>query len=66
MDEMLVISKMTGIAVQDGWKPYRTYDVLHQLCNSNHLRELQAASENLGQVWAEEMIELLLCAKDEV
>ncbi len=35
MDEMGVIATMRGVAVHDGWKPYRSYDVLHQLCNAH-------------------------------
>jgi hypothetical protein len=35
MDAMGVIAKMKGVAIHDGWKPYRSYDVLHQLCNSH-------------------------------
>lgn len=66
MDEMAIISNMKGIAVHDGWKPYKSYEVIHQLCNAHHLRELQAVSDNLGQQWADEMIELLLFAKAEV
>ena len=34
MEEMGVIAKMTGVAIHDGWKPYRAYDVVHALCNA--------------------------------
>ncbi len=40
MDELGVIAAMTGVAIHDGWKPYRHYDVDHGLCNAHHLREL--------------------------
>jgi hypothetical protein len=36
MDDMGVIAKMTGVAVHDGWKPYRAYDVVHALCNAQY------------------------------
>ena len=36
MDAMGVIASMRGVAVHDGWKPYRSYDVLHQLCNAQY------------------------------
>ena len=62
MDEMGILEKMTGVAIHDGWKPYRTYDVVHGLCNAHHLRELQSLVE-AGQSWAEEMIGLLVDAK---
>jgi transposase len=66
MDDMGVIAKMTGVAVHDGWKPYRAYDVVHALCNAHHLRELDSVIERFGQEWAEQMITLLLDAKESV
>jgi transposase len=66
MDDIGVIDAMAGIAVHDGWKPYRSYDVVHQLCNSHHLRELEGVSERFGQDWADKMITLLLDAKEAV
>lgn len=62
MDEMGILEKMPGVAIHDGWKPYRTYDVVHGLCNAHHRRELQSLVE-AGQSWAEEMIGLLVDAK---
>ena len=62
MDAMGIIEKMSGVATHDGWKPYRTYDVIHSLCNAHHLRELQALVE-ADQAWADEMIALLVEAK---
>lgn len=35
IDAMGVMAKMAGVACHDGWKPYRSYDVLHQLCNAH-------------------------------
>jgi transposase len=41
-----VLPGFAGIAVHDGWHPYRTYtDVVHALCNAHHQRELIAAGE---------------------
>ncbi|HVC88966.1 MAG TPA: IS66 family transposase [Gaiellaceae bacterium] len=62
MDEMGILEKLSGVAIHDGWKPYRTYDVVHGLCNAHHLRELQSLVE-AGQTWADEMIGLLIDAK---
>ncbi len=42
MGDLGVIGKMAGVAIHDGWKPYRHYDVDHALCNAHHLRELIA------------------------
>ncbi len=66
IDEMGVMAKMKGIASHDGWKPYRIYDVVHQLCNAHHLRELEAVAVVHDQGWADEMIGLLVQAKEAV
>jgi transposase len=66
MDDMGVIAKMEGIAIHDGWKSYRSYDVVHQLCNAHHLRELDGIAVVFDQGWANEMINLLLDAKEAV
>ena len=66
MDDMGVIAKMAGTAVHDGWKPYRSYDVVHALCNAHHLRELEGVIGHFGQEWADQMITLLLDAKKSV
>ena len=38
MDDLGVIRQMTGVAVHDGWKPYRHRKVVHALCNAHYLR----------------------------
>ncbi|MHB8329664.1 MAG: IS66 family transposase [Acidimicrobiales bacterium] len=63
MDDLGVISSMTGIAIHDGWKPYRSYDVLHGLCNAHHLRELAAIGVVWDQGWANDLADLLVEAK---
>jgi hypothetical protein len=35
MDDLGVIGEMSGVAVHDGWKPYRHYDIDHALCNAH-------------------------------
>jgi len=66
MDDMGVIAKMTGIAIHDGWKPYRSYDVVHALCNAHHLRELEGIGVVWDQGWANELADLLIEARDAV
>jgi transposase len=66
IDQMGVMAKMRGIACHDGWKPYRSYDVVHQLCNAHHLRELEAIAASGDQGWADKMIGLLVEAKEAV
>lgn len=52
-----------GIVVHDHWKPYyQLEDVLHQLCNAHHLRELRALSEIENEAWAKSMKQLLCLA----
>src|SRR5512144_232970 len=55
-----VLPAFRGVAVHDGWKPYRRYDVTHALCNAHHLRELTGVAEHGGQDWAAEMARLLV------
>ncbi len=63
MNDMGVITNMVGIAQHDGWKPYRSYGVVHALCNAHHKRELDNLAPVVGQEWADEMIGLLIEAK---
>jgi len=63
MDDFGVIAAMSGVAVHDGWKPYRHYDVAHALCNAHHLRELLAVGIGWDQGWANDLADLLREAK---
>jgi transposase len=66
IDAAGVLPAFEGVAVHDGWAPYRNYPGCdHGLCNVHHLRELQAASE-AGHVWPLAMSCLLLDTKDAV
>jgi len=65
MDEFGVLPGYRGVAVHDGWTPYRRYDATHQLCNAHHLRELRAVFE-AGQGWADELSALLVATYDQV
>jgi len=66
IDAAGVLPGFEGVAVHDGWAPYRNYpDCEHGLCNIHHLRELQAASE-AGHSWPVAMSCLLLDTKDAV
>lgn len=66
MDDMGVITKMSGVAIHDGWKPYRSYEIPHALCNAHHIRELTGVVERFDQRWADDTIDLLLDAKEAV
>jgi len=64
IDHAGVLPAFTGIAVHDGFKPYRRYydNARHALCNAHHLRELQAVIEqdtDSKQSWARAMDRLL-------
>lgn len=55
-----VLPAFTGIAVHDGYTPYRRYGTAHQLCNAHHLRELAGICDtDPAQTWAQDMIRLL-------
>jgi transposase len=64
LDHAGVLPNFTGIAVHDGFKPYRKYtEPEHALCNVHHLRELlgiiEPAPEDPQQAWAVQMDGLL-------
>lgn len=64
IDDAGVLPGFAGVAVHDGWAPYRNYEGCeHGLCNVHHLRELQAAAE-AGHSWPLAMSCLLLDTKD--
>ena len=55
-----VLPVFAGIAVHDGYTPYRRYGTAHALCNAHHLRELAGILDtDPTQTWAQDMIRLL-------
>jgi transposase len=63
LDEIGILADFQGVSVHDGWQSYWQYGCEHALCNVHHLRELTFLSEEQQQVWAEQMITLLLDIK---
>jgi transposase len=64
MDAAGVLSGFAGVAVHDGWSPYRRYQgITHALCGAHSLRELEAITDEPGQGWAAGMAELLVDVK---
>ncbi len=64
LDHAGVLPTFTGVAVHDGFKPYRDYtNVTHALCNVHHLRELLGIIEqhpgDPQQEWAVRMDKFL-------
>jgi len=63
LDHAGVLPNFSGVAVHDGFKPYRNYDLQHALCNVHHLRELlgiiEQAPDDPQQAWAARMDRLL-------
>lgn len=57
-----LLQQFKGVLVHDGWMPYKALECQHALCNQHHLRELTYLWEEQGQVWAGDMIELLVHA----
>ena len=60
LDHAGVLPNFSGVAVHDGFKPYRNYtNVEHALCNVHHLRELlgliEQAPDDPKQEWAVRM-----------
>jgi transposase len=61
MDAIGVLLGYCGTAIHDCLASYFTFeDMRHGLCNAHLLRELTAVVENTKQVWAQDLIELLL------
>jgi transposase len=66
-DDGEVLWTFDGIACHDGWRAYRSYEIIHALCNAHHLRELKAVVESgKHQSWASDLIGLLVDAKSAV
>ncbi len=70
-EAMGVLPDFTGIAVHDGWKPYKTYTgAVHALCNAHHLRELAGVTDNAPQDapqdWADDLAALLVEVWDQI
>jgi transposase len=60
MDAMNILPQFKGNASHDGLKSYTQYGSKHSLCNAHHLRELIFIAERYVQVWASQMIALLV------
>ena len=65
-DAFGLLTSFVGTLIHDGWKPYRDLVCTHALCNAHHLRELTYVFEEMGQTWANGLIEMLLAACQEV
>jgi len=65
-DALQILPDFKGTMVHDFWKTYFQYDCLHALCNVHLIRELTGISENFGQIWSEQMMNLTLEIKKEV
>jgi hypothetical protein len=66
MTDAGVLPAFSGVAVHDGWAPYRNFeDALHPLCVAHRLRELTGAEQQC-QAWALGMSCMLPDTKDAV
>ena len=65
-DAFGILTAFTGTLIHDGWRSYRDLACVHGLCNAHHLRELTYVFEEMGQAWAQQLIDLLLAAHQEV
>lgn len=67
MTDFGILPDFTGLAVHDHWKAYFNFiKCLHVLCNSHILRELTFIHEELHELWAKKMKELLQNIETEI
>jgi len=66
MNAMDILPTYPGISVHDGLRSYASYPSTHALCNAHHLRELRFMVERYDQVWASDMMTLLIDMKHQV
>lgn len=66
LDAIGIAPTFRGTSVHDGLASYQGYRFTQALCNVHHLRELTFLEEELKQIWARKMKELLLSMKAEV
>lgn len=66
LDAIGIAQKFGGTSVHDGYASYQGYYFTQALCNVHHLRELPFVGEELKQLWARQMKDLLLDMKAEV
>ncbi len=64
MDAFNILPEFIGRLIHDHWKSYFSFDCLHGLCNTHHLRELLFIFEEEKQAWAGDMMKLLLDMHD--
>ena len=66
-DDIGLLPLFKGTSVHDTWSSYWGYtECQHALCNAHILRELTFVSEQLGQGWANRLVEHLLSLKAQV
>jgi transposase len=66
LDAIGIAPVFRGTSVHDGFLSYQGYCFTQALCHVHHVRELTFIEEELKQVWARKMKELLLDMKAEV
>ena len=66
LDAIGIAPKFRGTSVHDGYASYQGYCFTQACCNVHHLRELTFVEEELKQLWARKMEDLLVDMKAEV
>lgn len=64
IDNIKILPEFNGISVHDFWGPYLSYSCTHSFCCAHIIRELIRVEEETSQKWPDELIKLLLEAKE--
>jgi hypothetical protein len=59
-----ILENFHGTLVHDFFKPYLNLSCKHAFCNAHILRELIGVYETTSQVWADQMIQVLIMSLD--
>lgn len=64
--EIDILPRRTGVVMHDDYAAYFAHSLRHATCNAHHLRDLIFISQRYQQLWADQLVTLLLEIKQTV